>query len=189
MDDFWAHIKVDDTGKTIFQTCQDHCDGTARRAQKALSDIGLGNTALISGILHDCGKYISIAEAADCSYAIIMSSEILGLTHKERELIATTVEFNRKPVDPYDALSDRFTTEEYLMILKLLAILKVANALDRSHKQKIKDVSMKVKDNELVISIEANSSLALEKGLFKKNADFFADIFSIQPVLRERGKA
>lgn len=57
MDDFWAHIKVDDTGKTIFQTCQDHCDGTARRAQKALSDIGLGNTALISGILHDCGKF------------------------------------------------------------------------------------------------------------------------------------
>ena len=139
-------------------------------------------------ILHDCGKYISIAEAADCSYAIIMSSEILGLTHKERELIATTVEFNRKPVEPYENLSDRFTVEEYLIILKLLAILKVANALDRSHKQKIKNVSMKVKDRELVISIEANSSLALEKGLFKKNADFFADIFSIKPVLKENDK-
>lgn len=136
-------------------------------------------------ILHDCGKYISLSEASSCSYTIIMSSEILGLSHKERELIATTVEFNRKPVEPYESLSDRFSTEEYLIILKLLAILKVANALDRSHKQKIKNVSMRVKDKELLISIEANSSLALEKGLFKKNADFFEDIFSIKPVLKE----
>ena len=139
-------------------------------------------------ILHDCGKYISLSEAADCSYTIIMSSEILGLSHKERELIATTVEFNRKPVEPYDNLSDRFSREEYLTILKLLAILKVANALDRSHKQKIKNVSMRVKDKELYIYIEANSSLALEKGLFKKNADFFEDIFSIKPVLKENNR-
>lgn len=138
-------------------------------------------------ILHDCGKYISLSEASSCSYTIIMTSEILGLSHKEREIIATTVEFNRKPVDPYDNLSDRFTQEEYLTVLKLLAILKVANALDRSHKQKIKHVSMKVKDKELVINIEANSSLALEKGLFKKNADFFEEIFSIKPVLKENG--
>ncbi len=136
-------------------------------------------------ILHDCGKYISLSEASKCSYTIIMSSEILGLSHKERELIATTVEFNRIPVEPYENLSDKFTQEEYLTILKLLAILKVANALDRSHKQKIKNVSIKVKDKELVINIEANSSLALEKGLFKKNADFFEEIFSIKPVLRE----
>ncbi len=139
-------------------------------------------------ILHDCGKYISLSEASSCSYTIIMSSEILGLSHKERELIATTVEFNRKPVEPFENLSDRFTQEEYLTILKLLAILKVANALDRSHKQKIKNVSIKVKDRELVISIEANSSLALEKGLFKKNADYFEEIFSIKPVLRENKK-
>ncbi len=139
-------------------------------------------------ILHDCGKYISLSEASSCSYTIIMSSEILGLSHKERELIATTVEFNRKPVEPYENLSDRFSQEEYLIILKLLAILKVANALDRSHKQKIKDVSMKVKERELLISIEANSSLALEKGLFKKNADYFEDIFSIKPVLKENSR-
>ncbi len=139
-------------------------------------------------ILHDCGKYISLSEASNCSYTIIMSSEILGLTHKEREIVATTVEFNRKPVEPYDNLSDKFTEKEYITILKLLAILKVANALDRSHKQKIKNVSIRVKDRELLITIEANSSLALEKGLFKKNADFFEEIFSIKPVLRENKK-
>ncbi len=159
-------------------------------AMKKYHGLGKRHRVLMQciAILHDCGKYISLAEASSCSYTIIMSSEILGLSHKEREIIATTVEFNRKPVEPYESLSDKFTVEEYLLILKLLAILKVANALDRSHKQKIKNVSMRVKDKELVISIEANSSLALEKGLFKKNADFFEQIFSIKPVLKENKK-
>ena len=159
-------------------------------AMKKYHGLGKRHKVLMQciAILHDCGKYISLAEASSCSYAIIMSSEILGLSHKEREIIATTVEFNRKPVEPYESLSDKFTIEEYLEILKLLAILKVANALDRSHKQKIKNVSMRVKERELVITIEANSSLALEKGLFKKNADYFEQIFSIKPVLKENRK-
>jgi len=134
---------------------------------------GLGNREKVLmetiAILHDCGKYISIAEASDCSYTIIMSSEILGLTHKEREIIATTVALNRKPLDSYEKFSDKFTQEEYIVIVKLLAILKVANALDRSHKQKFKNVSMVIKDSELNISMESKLSIALEKGLFAKN--------------------
>lgn len=151
---------------------------------------GLGNREKVLmetiAILHDCGKYISIAEASDCSYTIIMSSEILGLTHKEREIIATTVALNRKPLDSYEKFSDKFTQEEYIVIVKLLAILKVANALDRSHKQKFKNVSMVIKDSELNISMESKLSIALEKGLFAKNAEFFEEIFSIRPVLKEK---
>ena len=137
-------------------------------------------------ILHDCGKYISIADASDCSYTIIMSSEILGLTHKEREIIATTVAANRRQLMGYEYYQDRFTPHEYLMISKLLAMLKVANALDRSHKQKLKSVDMKVKKSELVITIESNASIGLEKGFFSKNADFFESVFSIRPIIREK---
>ncbi len=137
-------------------------------------------------ILHDCGKYISISEASDCSYTIIMSSEILGLTHKEREMIATVVAFNRQPLKSYNQVADTFTEDEYLILVKLLAILKVANALDRSHKQKLKNVSMSVKDNILNISIESASSMALERGMFSEKAEFFESVFALKPVLKEK---
>ncbi len=139
-----------------------------------------------AAILHDCGKYISIAEASDCSYTIIMASEILGLTHKEREMVAMIVSFNRKPLMPYDELADRFTEEDYMTVVKLLAILKVANAMDRSHKQKFKNVKMSIKDRELRIVIESEDSIALEKGLFDEKGDFFESVFSIRPVMKER---
>ncbi len=142
----------------------------------------------VIAILHDCGKYISIAESASCSYTIIMSSEILGLSHKERELIATCVSLNRQTLEPYEEYSDRFTPEEYITLVKLLAILKTANALDRSHKQKLKKVSMRVREGSLLIEIEASSSIGLERGLFSKNSDFFEKVFSIRPVIKEKNE-
>ena len=140
----------------------------------------------VVSILHDCGKYISISEAADCSYTIIMSSEILGLTHKEREMVATTVAFNRKDLEPYEDLANRFSPEEYTTMVKLLAILKVANALDRSHRQKFKEIKMSVRDMKLDIVVEASDSIVLEKGLFEEKANFFEEIFAIRPQIRER---
>ena len=52
----------------------------------------------VAAILHDCGKYISFANGPSCSYDIIMASEIIGLTHKEREIIANTVLYNTWPL-------------------------------------------------------------------------------------------
>ncbi len=137
-------------------------------------------------ILHDCGKYISISDASICSYTIVMSSEILGLTHKEREMVATVVSLNRKQLEGYDSLADRFTVDEYMTVVKLLAILKVANALDRSHKQKFKNIKMAVRDDKLHITMETKDSIALEKGMFEEKADFFEKVFSVRPILREQ---
>ncbi len=137
-------------------------------------------------ILHDCGKYISLSEAADCTYTIIKSSEILGLTHKEREMVALIASYNRRDLPPYRNLADRISKEDYWVMVELLAILKVANAMDRSHKQKFKNISMSVRNKELVITIEASDSISLEKGMFNNKADFFEEVFAIRPVIKEK---
>ena len=138
-----------------------------------------------AAILHDCGKYISLSESPQCSYTIIMSSEILGLTHKEREMVALIAAYNHKDDLTYDLLSDYFTEAEYLVFLKLLAMLRVANAMDRSHRQKFKKVSMNVNKNQLLITIESEDSITLEKCLFEEKADFFQSVLAIRPVIRE----
>lgn len=139
-------------------------------------------------ILHDCGKYISISAANECSYTIIMSSEILGLSHKERLLIASVVSTNRGNELSYEDVAGEFTPEEYMKYLKFLAILRVSNALDRSHKQKLSSIKITLKDSTLVISLESNDSIALEKGLFDTKAKFFEEVFAISPKIHEKRK-
>ncbi len=138
----------------------------------------------IAAILHDCGKYVSMRYAADCSYNIIMSTEIIGLSHKEREIIANVVKYNTMEIEDNRVLG--YSDEDYLKLVKLVAILRVGNAMDRSHKQKYKNHKLEIKNNELIITANTNDDITLEIGLFKDKADFFEEVYGIKPVLRKK---
>ena len=74
----------------------------------------------------------------------------------------------------------------YLTIAKLTAILKIANGLDRSHKQKFKNVKTVLKEERLIITVDASVDITLEKGLFTRRADFFEEVYSVKPVIRQK---
>ena len=78
------------------------------------------------------------------------------------------------------------STDAYLTLVKLTAILRVANALDRSHKQKFKDIRPYLSGKELVITTKVMDDITLEQGLFKDKADFFEEVYGIRPVLKKK---
>ena len=137
-------------------------------------------------MLHDCGRYISLVNQSECSYQIIMASEIIGMTHLEREIVASTVKYNSHPLPPYEQMMDKMDQESYMIVAKLAAILKISNAMDRSHKQKFKNVRATLREKELVITVETMESIVLEKGLFSTYADSFEEIFSVKPTIKEK---
>lgn len=144
----------------------------------------------ISALLHDCGKYISLMNLGQCSYNIIMSTEIIGLSHLERDIVANIVKYNHMDFNYYDIMGQDISLdkEAYLKIVKLTAILKVANGLDRSHKQKFKNIKASIKDEQLIITIDTPVDITLEKGLFNRRADFFEEVYSVKPVIHQKKK-
>lgn len=142
----------------------------------------------IATLLHDCGKYISMVNLGECSYSIIMATEIIGLSHVEREIVANIVKYNHMEFEYYDEVGRVSTLdrESYLKIAKLTAILKVANGLDRSHKQKFKDVKTLLRENVLIITVDTNEDISLEKGMFNNRADFFEEVYSVRPVIKQK---
>lgn len=142
----------------------------------------------IATILHDCGKYISMSNLGECSYNIILYTEIIGLSHREREMVANVVKFNHLNFGYYDIItqSSKLDKQDYLKIAKLTAILKLANGLDRSHKQKFKDIKVALRDHNLVITVNTNEDITLEKGMLNTRADFFEEVFSIRPMIKQR---
>ena len=140
----------------------------------------------VAAILHDCGKFISLANGPECAYDVIMASEIIGLTHLEREIVARTVLYNTNPLEPYEKVADKMDIDSYMTAAKLAAILRVSNALDRSHKQKFKTIRAALKGKQLMITVETDGDIILEKGLLANKSDSFESIFGITPVLREK---
>lgn len=142
----------------------------------------------IAVILCDCGKYISMSRSADCAYNIIMATEIIGLSHKERELVAQVVKFNTEEFEYFEKLSSYTSIgePEYLVIAKLTAMLRLINSMDYSNKQKLKNTKFIVREKQLVISVTSNDDIMLEKEKIRESAEFFEEILGVMPVVKQR---
>lgn len=141
----------------------------------------------IAVLLHDCGKYISFSNVASCSYNIIMFTEIIGLSHREREIVANAVRFNTTPYIYFkDSTQIELDRMSYMLVGKLTAILRISNALDRSHLQKIKEIKAVIREKDLILTIDTERDFTLEEGLLGDKADFFEEVFSIRPRLRRK---
>ena len=159
-------------------------------SMKKIHGLGKRERLLLSlaTILHDCGKYISMSNLGECSYNIILYTEIIGLSHIEREIVANVVKFNHLKFGYYDIVtqSSKLDKESYLIIAKLTAILKLANGLDRSHKQKFKDIKVNLKDHALIVTVTTNEDITLERGMLGNRSDFFEEVFSIRPLIKQK---
>lgn len=142
----------------------------------------------IALILHNCGKFISLEDVSECAYNIIMATEIIGLSDIEREMIAYIVKFNTSPFIYYDELPVRTAIgrNQYMSVAKLTAILRIVNALDRTHRQKCKDAVITLKEHELKIAVTSSEDLSLETGSFKEKSEFFEEVFNVHPVFKQR---
>ncbi len=141
-------------------------------------------------VLHDCGKYVSLDHVGECSYHIIMSTEIIGLSNRERSIIANVVRYNNGALDYYEAMrrATGIDRDNYLLVTKLTAILRLANAMDRSHYQKVENLRVVVKDGELQMIADSSRDFSLEMGLLRGKNEFFEEVFGIRPVLKRKRK-
>ena len=140
----------------------------------------------IAVMLHDVGKYISFNYVSESSFNIIMSNEIIGLSHAERECIALSARYMTVPFPQYEELvqESSLNRERYLKVAYFVAILRYVNALDRSHMQKVQQLEAKMKDQTLLLKVTVNEDFTLERGLIREEAEFFTDVFGLRPEIK-----
>lgn len=145
----------------------------------------------IAAILGDCGRFMSLEAAAECGYQIIMANEMIGLSHMEREIVANVVRFNKLPFKYYDELSSEIKIDKasYIRVAKLSALFRIADGICRSHRVKVNSVRATIKDNELILSVDSDESMALEKGFFYRKSALFEEMFSVKCRLKYKKKS
>lgn len=138
----------------------------------------------LASVLHEVGKFVNIRKHNACTYNIIMETDLFGITDEEKQILATICYYAfggmlSGTADRYNQLSD----SQKLIAAKLIAIFRLAYALDKSHLGKIKQITTKVVEHELIIHYDAELDISLERWTFTKAAVNFAEVFGISPKL------
>lgn len=135
-------------------------------------------------ILHDVGYYIGINNHHQHSYYIAKSINIPGAEKEIIDYVAAAVLFhrNKSKIESDDELLSA-PIEKILSLKKIIAILKIADALDASHMQIIKDIEISILENEVKIIAIASKYPFLEELTFKNKSNDFLETFGIAPKL------
>lgn len=131
-----------------------------------------------AALLHDIGYYISHTDHHKHSYYLIRNADMLGFNDKEIEIIANIARYHRKshPKIKHENFNKLDESSKDL-VKKLAGILRIADALDRSHKAVVNDIDIGIKDKVLEVNLKSCSSdpsleiwgANIRKGLFEES--------------------
>lgn len=140
----------------------------------------------IAAILHDVGKYVNLNEDGFYCYNIIYYEEILGLSDKNLNIVANVVRYHGEEIpslshENYKTLN--FTDK--IIVSKLAAILKLAEALNISKKNKIdNNIYITVEDRTVYFQLDTYKDCTLEMWSFKNNGEFFEEVMGVKPIIK-----
>lgn len=153
---------------------------------KGLHKLGKRDRLLLelAALLHEVGNFIGAPGHHRHAYYIISESPILGLTNEELQVVANVARYHRKAMpDPDHECYAELDEDAQDRVRSLAAILRVADALDHDHKQKVLRVKAKAGDSKLRLKVRARGDVTLDEWALENKGDLFHDEFGLEPVV------
>lgn len=130
----------------------------------------------IASIMHDCGKRIQYFNNTKNGFNIILNSDIDGVSHRELILasfVCASQESNDFSLSDWVKYKDLLEEEDLIAVKKLAIIVKIAKALDRTHRSVVVDVSCDVLGDSVIMKtiVTADAQVEIKESL-KANIDF-----------------
>jgi exopolyphosphatase/guanosine-5'-triphosphate,3'-diphosphate pyrophosphatase len=137
-----------------------------------------------AALLHDVGMFIRASGHHLHGQYIVANSEIFGLHHDELNIIANVIRYHRgDPPSQQDIDYLALQREDRVLVLKMTALLRVADALDRGHSRQIRDIEVEKRSDTLVIRSSGSRDLSLERIGLDHKAGLFQEVFGYKVVL------
>lgn len=175
---------------------RDHARHVAMLATRLFDELGdehgLGDRdrllLKVAALLHDIGVFVSLRAHHKHSQYLLAASQIFGLSDDETAIVSNIARYHRRGMPqqshlPYVAL-DR---DDRVLVNKLGAILRLANALDAEHLQKVTDLHLVRRDKVWVLELHASGDIVMEQMAASARVDMFTETFGRAVVIQLAG--
>jgi exopolyphosphatase / guanosine-5'-triphosphate,3'-diphosphate pyrophosphatase len=148
-------------------------------------DARAGVMLTLAALLHEIGMFVSISAYHKHSMYLIQSSELFGLSQLDMQIVGMVARYHRRASPkPTHAGYIIMSRQDRVVVSKLASILRVADALDRSYSQRIRDFTCDVKKDRLIITVPGVDDLSLEQIALKQTAQLFEETYGLSVLLR-----
>ncbi len=138
----------------------------------------------IAAVLHDIGTYIRASGHHKHGEYIVSNSEIFGLNKNDIAIVSNVVRYHRHmPPSPMHLNYISLPREDRVTVMKLSAILRVADALDRNHTGRAMDSSFEKSGERFLIKPSQTLDYSMERLSLSAKGDLFEDVFGLEPVI------
>lgn len=140
----------------------------------------------VASLLHDVGYYISITDHHKHSSYLINASPIIGLDDAEKAIVANVARYHRRslPKPTHVGYMD-LTRRQRQTVVKLAAILRLAEALDREHSNRVERFKLIMGKKKLILKLKGKGDLLLEKWALSLNLRLFEKAYKRKVVIEQ----
>lgn len=132
-----------------------------------------------AALLHDIGAYISYKKHHKHSMYLISHGELPGFSVRDITLTAVIARYHRRsePAERHPEFA-ALAPREREIVVRLAAILRLADALDREHRDRVHSVRLHLDGDTLHMRIVGEGDLYLEKWALERKSGLFEKTFN-----------
>jgi exopolyphosphatase/guanosine-5'-triphosphate,3'-diphosphate pyrophosphatase len=131
-----------------------------------------------AALLHDVGNSVSYQKHHRHTQYLIQNADLPGLADRERDLVARVARYHRRSPPEIDhAGMAGLSLPEARLVRKLATLLRVADALDRSHHQPITGIRTRRSGRDICLRIKSRAPVDLELWDVAHEAPLFRKVF------------
>jgi exopolyphosphatase/guanosine-5'-triphosphate,3'-diphosphate pyrophosphatase len=151
-------------------------DGTA-----ALHDLSPGDRELLEfgALLHDVGEHVSKDGHERHTAYLIENGRLRGFSPEEIDVLTCLGRFHKRgsPKGSFDAFA-RMKDSRQRKVMQMVALLQIADGLDRSHGGPVRDVEVYTRPGVVEVVVQADGDIDLELWGLRRKRDLFERVFN-----------
>jgi exopolyphosphatase/guanosine-5'-triphosphate,3'-diphosphate pyrophosphatase len=127
-----------------------------------------------AALLHDVGHAVSPQRHHKHTFYLVANADVAGFSDQERQLVALVARYHRRtPPEAGRPDLQGLAPGQLRLLRRLVALLRVADALDRSHAQQVQGLRASVPNGRVRVVARTRGAIDLELWDVAREAAFF----------------
>jgi exopolyphosphatase/guanosine-5'-triphosphate,3'-diphosphate pyrophosphatase len=140
-----------------------------------------------AALLHDIGYSIHYNDHHKHSYYLITNATLDAFDPREIEILAHVARYHRgrRPKPHRQPTLMALKPWQQKVIVKLACLLRVADALDRTHASRVEEIYASIRPHRVKLEVLSRYDVSLELAAAREHAELFAATFGRKLALRQ----